>query len=666
MSILTRIGAFFGGERKGNVPYDGMLPVVDPLNELMYRHDFGIYADWSSWYKLYASNPIAQGCVLTYVQTMPEALLSLYDGEEYTRVHPLFDLLDQPERGMTEQMLMAVTMTHIAIGGNCYWHKLKAGNRVVGVQPISDQYITPVPDGTGTIAYYKHRVGRDVRDVPKENIVHLRGLWVDPQRPWMGASPIELASSSAETYNEASKTVLSVHKNDAIAKTAILYEEELDDAQTALARQSFDRRHGGANRGSVAHLWGVRDIKRLALDLDELALSETFGQLESRICGVYRVHPIMAMAHAGLSASTYSNFSQVSKDFTSYVRVPLWKMLADQIAYGFRQEYPDLPLEFDTTEVQSLQPDPNVERTTTLLAYKAGIIDRNEARMVFGYDATTEPAPAPQADDTLTTLSRRGKVEHKGRFSLDDTTYVKAWDDKAESWADELTSILAKEINKLGASVIASVKGVRFKRDDPFDADVWTARFIAATEEVRASMVNDLVLMALDDVDANPDAIESAFDAVLRSGTNESSEKIAESIGTIRDEVRELLRANSGATQDDIVAALRSKFSTLADSRARAIARTTVTATTGVTQKDTWEALNDTIEDPDRRFVRKWVAFGGARDAHANADGTFEDEDGQFTVGGEQTPYPAGPGLSAANAVNCRCITRAVRRGDKP
>ena len=46
---------------------------------------------------------------------------------------------------------------------------------------------------------------------------------------------------------------------------------------------------------------------------------------------------------------------------------------------------------------------------------------------------------------------------------------------------------------------------------------------------------------------------------------------------------------------------------------------------------------------------------GLVRPAHVQADGSMQGSDGYFTVGGEKTTRPLGPGLSAGNSINCRC-----------
>lgn len=65
---------------------------------------------------------------------------------------------------------------------------------------------------------------------------------------------------------------------------------------------------------------------------------------------------------------------------------------------------------------------------------------------------------------------------------------------------------------------------------------------------------------------------------------------------------------------------------------------------------------------------RRWDAAldGRTRPTHGAADGTFENAEGMFKVGGEKTPYPAWEGLSAAERINCRCFTHFEIEGFSP
>jgi HK97 family phage portal protein len=663
MGIFDRI--FRTNEKQLQLSERGELPGLATLAYT--KHSFTPVTNFAQAYRLWKDNPVAQGCTMAYSLTMPEAYLAVRDGESFVYDHPVSVLF----AGSSWRLSMATAMTYLCIGGNVYYHKRRnAAGAVIDLKPYSDANFAPVLDDYGNIRAYHYNNGSNTWEIPKDDVVHIRGFWVDPAISYAGGSPIVLASSTIESYNEASGTIFSIHKNDAMPKTLVIYDEEMSPDQVSLAERSFKRKYGGERRGSVGHMWGVKSVERLALDYNELGMESTFSQYEARICGVFRVHPIIAYTYAGIMSSTYSNAEQASKDFTDMVRVPLWNMMADQI--NEQLAIPDFGVEvgFDLSTVEALKPSEESQRATALQAYQIGVMTLNEARETFGLE---EAQGVAQTE--VVTASRGTDVETKGGAdvtsasfrsdSLDDETYFKAVDDISEKWAERIAVSFGKEARNLEREILASVKthgAVMTKQEgDPFDVDEWTERFLAATDEDRKGLVEEMITAAASDVDAE----DGEYGTARREGIDESSQKITASIGTIRDDVRFILNQSGGLSADEIAALLRKKFDEISDARANAIGRTTATATTGKTQSAVWKTVSDNESNPDRKIVRQWVSFPGARDAHSGANGQFEDLDtGLFTVGGEETEYPAGPGLSAKNAVNCRCITRARRRLD--
>lgn len=673
MTLVDYIKRLFGAEFKSLGQYTGDLP-----GGKWTKFDLDVSHDYEEWLDIWMKNAIVQGCVSAYALTMPEAPLSIRTGEEeLTREHPLFtDVIGGDLTPVSEHRLWVSTYTALGIGGNAYWHKRRDGNVVKGVRLLTDENVTPIPNSYGEIEHYAYRSGTYETEIPTEDIVHITGFWINPSMPWKGASPIELASTSSKSYNEALTAVYSMLKNDAVPRTIFNYDDPLSPEQMAVLSQTFSEKYGGRNRGKSAHMWGLNRVDRLGLDMQELAVESLTTSFEANICSTYRVHPIVAMTAAGLASSTYANFEQASKDFTTYSRVPLWDIIASQVERGFENEYPDIDLEFDLSFVQSLQPDPDEKRATAITAFSAGIMTRDEAREEFGLEAGVQddtPA-APATDDTTndTTPEERALIKKYMAGQLDpadlpDEVWVKAVDELTEDYADKLASDYRRVLDDLEESILTSVKsrgGAEFKRfDEAINWQEWIAQFLSATLDTRTAMVEELIVLSLQDVGSNVDEFADDYSATRQGGIDESSDKIAESVGTIRDEVRQVLRDTAGSKPDEIEAALQSKFSTLKASRARAVGRTTATATTGTTQKATWSKMNERISDPKRKIKRRWIALDGARDDHKAARGQYEDESGNFRVGSETTPYPAGPGLSAGNAVNCRCYTRAVRAG---
>lgn len=790
MSFFDRL---LGREQKAlTVSERGELPGLASLQYT--KHSFTPVTNFTQAYKLWKENPVAQGCTQAYALTMPEAYLAVRQNEQFVYDHPVSQLF----AGSSWRLSMATAMTYLCIGGNVYYHKLRNNSgAVIELRPYSDANFAPVLDEYGNIRAYHYNNGFTTWEVAKDDVIHIRGFWVDPAISYAGGSPIVLASTTIESYNEASGTIFSIHKNDAMPKTLVIYDEELSPEQISLAERSFKRKYGGERRGSVGHMWGVKSVERLALDYQELGMESTFSQYEARICGVYRVHPIIAYTYAGVMSSTYSNAEQASKDFTDMVRVPLWQMIADQINSQFAVPEFGVEVAFDLSTVEALKPSAEAAQTIAITAFQAGVITQDEARETFGLEAiggTPDIATAsrdmrvqtksirvkqyddidfnpPQAvreeaaqglawreefgrggtevgvarardlsngriispetarrmkayflrheidkeaegwnddengypsagriawalwggdpgfawvDDIVTRMDAEDAEYEDGidddndaeggeslglrpfrSESLDDEIYFKAIDDISEKWSKRIATAFAKEAKKLERELIGNVKArgpVMVKQEgDPFDVYEWTQRFLEATADEREGLVEEMIRAAAADVDAEG----GEYDKARREGIDESSQKIGSSIGTIREDVRFILNNSGGLSGEEIANLLRSKFAEIKSSRADAIGRTTATATTGKTQSAVWKTASDRESNADRKIVRQWVSFPGARDAHSSANGTFEDLDtGFFTVGGEQTEYPAGPGLSAKNAVNCRCITRARRRAD--
>jgi len=148
--------------------------------------------------------------------------------------------------------------------------------------------------------------------------------------------------------------------------------------------------------------------------------------------------------------------------------------------------------------------------------------------------------------------------------------------------------------------------------------------------------------------------LPSDFSELMKSELKNSTAKITESIGTIREEVRNLLADNTDATAAELKELLTAKFETLKVSRAETIARTSANHTTNAAQSTTWGAYE---------IDMVWLTQrdGDVRATHLAADGQKRDENGMYNVGGDVMPYPCGGGIAGEN-VNCRCMQFPERK----
>jgi uncharacterized protein with gpF-like domain len=67
------------------------------------------------------------------------------------------------------------------------------------------------------------------------------------------------------------------------------------------------------------------------------------------------------------------------------------------------------------------------------------------------------------------------------------------------------------------------------------------------------------------------------------------------------------------------------------------------------------------------KMFKEWMATmdGGARPAHAEANGQVVKYDDTFVVWGEDMEYPGDPAGSAKNTYNCRCTMVAQVEGSE-
>jgi phage portal protein BeeE len=216
------------------------------VTELWNKHNFTPIVNWRGAYQMWKANPVAVACTLTYSLMMPEAQIGVITPNGYDFESPIVGMLTRNQWRVT----FGEIMTILCIGGNAYGYKLRnASGAIIGMRWYSDKNFAPVNDGYGDVEHYLYYDGQVAYTVRKEDVVHIQGFWYDPEKTLGGGSPVELAAQSIEGYNEATSTVFNIHKNDAMPKTLLVYDEELSSEQASLAQKSFSRKYGGEQRG---------------------------------------------------------------------------------------------------------------------------------------------------------------------------------------------------------------------------------------------------------------------------------------------------------------------------------------------------------------------------------------------------------------------------------
>lgn len=234
---------------------------------------------------------------------------------------------------------------------------------------------------------------------------------------------------------------------------------------------------------------------------------------------------------------------------------------------------------------------------------------------------------------------------------------------------DEIISNLEKVEFIFGTSARAKA-AFTTDLDFIFDSDEWKKILTDATKDTFYEHALETAIRSGSLVDVQITEIDDWLANVLDDAVVSSTNQISDSIDTIKEDIQKVIRkevdSNPFATKDEIfdkiVSEIDYKFNEVyTESRARAIATTTVTSNTGAVQSQTWKGLGFTYEWLTERDDR-------VRPTHEKMDGVLVGVDGKFRVPKPENEddfdvveHPAGVGLSASNAVNCRCQLFPVR-----
>ena len=645
------------------------------------------------------SNAVVQGCITAYTMTLNEPDIEVYTelGEEDYE-HPLAKLLERPNKAMSGNELLSFIAAYVGIGGNAYVVKVRnQQGGTIGLYPYHDGQIKPVPSQFEWIDHYEYKVDNITKMIPAEDVIHFRSHIIDTLKPHLGMSPILAAARGVDIYAEMEKIIYSTLKNDGMPRGLLSFPPEaaMNAQQIDLIREQFGDNYGGAKRGRTAVLSGGAQYERISFNLEELQADNIISRAEVAICQAFRVHPLVAMTYAGLMNSTYSNMEEAFKQFTTLTRVPIWKAWEQTFQQAFETEYPGVEVEFDLDDVQALQPARDEVEASVISQFTSNIITQNEAREALGYDLiiganrfafelnpmTATPTtivpppdievPPEQEEDAFPFFDGEVTHDYLGKELSAETEAIewKRQDTTLEMYAARVAKDFAKVAAELERDVLSEVKmmGAVEMKADPFNFSAWVKKFVKGTAASLNALTRAVIGDSLEKAGTTIEEFGSSnFEAVVRTSASLSANMISESVGTIRDELQTVITENANTTAAELTDIIKSKFDVIKDSRARLIGRTTATATSGSTQRQTWTKRNTQIQDPKLKIVPVWLTQndGNVRDAHAAVNRTPANQEGYWSLSGTPVKYPGDPAAGARNACNCRCVlipTRASR-----
>ena len=597
-----------------------------------------------------------------------------YTREELGRGHWTNELLANPNPYFTRSQVFSYIENWLSINGNAYIWTPTNGYRV----PLQMWVLNPtrmrvIKGANNFIDGYVYQSAQEGNiAIPEKEVIHLAKIH-PAARPeeiiGMNIFGVGLVSACLDYANidrEVSAYLARLFENNTVPPLIATFPERFDQDEWYKLKAAWNEE--------------LPDYKLRALLGGGMSLalppkSDIYANYDSvssdvrtQIAQVFGVPPGMldgSFQNRATAEVQWAIFRQNTID-------PEALYIAEELTRHFRRWEEDVLIEAQPYTYE----DPELDMQQEEFELKWGLKTINEARTDRGYDkikdgdtpliaqgyvplqSVANPAPAPVV---ARKLERGYNVVSRAKLPL-----ITA-ESKDLFWRnyDGLTTIASNNITPIVEQMIVTIQDQVFEQIESgaismTDVTVsldelvdFEEAIFEACETVKQELLTQFSLGSED--------LSGAVGQEIQALTTESANKIRESIGVIKEDVQKTLIANSSKTKDELFDVLNTQFTSLKTSRARMIANTTAANVTSGMQHTVYKDLG---------FKMMWLTQRDSkvRPSHARLDGSLQDGKGQFSVETESkdadgntittietTERPLGRGLSASNAINCRC-----------
>lgn len=324
--------------------------------------------------------------------------------------HPLRRLIARPNPKMTEGDLMraCVISWNTTRPRRFYAEKEFQRGLLTSMWPLNPSRMAPrySEDETRRLIGYRWSdgSGRFVDYALADLIIREAPEWYDPA-PGAAALGSILSDQAQTDY------IWSFFENGGMPSIFVKDKERrLSQEQRDEFRGRWRNTYG--NRRGAQHDVGVLDstqeVQKVGSNLDELDSETLRDVMESRICMVFGVPPLIIYANSGLKRATYSNLKEAWSSFWDYTMSPALKEWREFWTLALLPEFEDelaitsgkVRLWWDMSGVSALQDDVDALETRATTSYVKGVRRLNEARAMLGLPPDpdgekfyTKPAP---------------------------------------------------------------------------------------------------------------------------------------------------------------------------------------------------------------------------------------------------------------------------------
>ncbi len=597
-----------------------------------------------------------------------------WEREELGRGHWTNELLSNPNPYFTRSQVFSYIENWLSINGNAFIWTPTNGYRV----PLQMWVLNPtrmrvIKGDNNFIDGYVYQSAQEGNiAIPEKEVIHLAKIH-PAARPeeiiGMNIFGVGLVSAALEYANidqEVSAYLARLFENNTVPPLIATFPERFDADEWHKLKAAWNEELPDYKLRAL--LGGGMQLQLPPKGELSISYDSVSRDTRAQIAQVFGVPP-------GMLDGSFQNRATAEVQFAIFRQNtidPEALYIAEEFTRHFRRWEEDVLIEAQPYTYE----DPALDMQKEEFELKWGLKTINEARANRGYDkikdgdipliaggymplqSVANPAPVPMVPRKL---QRAYGIQNRAKLPL-----ITA-ESKDLFWRnyDGLTTIASDNVNAVVEQMIATIQDQVFEQIESgaismTDVEVsldelvdFEEAIFEACETVKQELLTQFSLGAED--------LSGAVGQEIQAITTESANKIRESIGVIKEEVQKTIVANSSKTKDELFEILTNQFTSLKTSRARTIANTTAANVTSGMQHTVYKDLG---------FKMMWLTQRDSkvRPSHARLDGSFQDAKGKFAVETESkaadgntittietTERPLGRGLSASNAINCRC-----------
>ena len=369
----------------------------------------------------YQRNPLIAACIREIATSASEPTLKvkrrMKDGTlEEARgsdADALRDLLQHPNPEQSTYTFLEELFTFQQLTGNWFFRKIRSvgGSNVVALWPLKPQHTKIVPGADGWVLGYRYIGVREL--IPVDDVVH-DPLQPDPLNDFWGLSPLASLRRAIDVGNLSFDFLRAYFTNNATPAGILKLKGRVETADRERIKEMWTKEHVGEQGWhSISVLDADAEYEEIGTNLEKLRLQVVWDQIESAICSVLGVPPILVGAVVGLNRSTFSNYAEARRSFWEETLITLYKRCAQRFTKGLASEFAsDLVIEFDLTTVSALQEQREVQRKFAIDGWMAGLLTLDQALdhiglpRVGGAEGSTRKQAAPVSSGLAGLLSQ--------------------------------------------------------------------------------------------------------------------------------------------------------------------------------------------------------------------------------------------------------------------